>query len=107
MDAAASEFYKDGKYDLDFKNPNSDPSKWLTGEQLAELYYGFVKKFNMVFVEDPFDEDDWESFSKFMTKAKFQVIADDLTVTNPIRIKTAIEQNCANCLLLKVLTVLR
>ena len=32
MDCAASEFYKDGKYDLDFKNPNSDPSKWLTGK---------------------------------------------------------------------------
>ena len=39
MDVAASEFCKDGpKYDLDFKNPNSDPKAWLTGSQLESLY---------------------------------------------------------------------
>ena len=38
LDVASSEFYKDGKYDLDFKNPDSDKSKWLSGEQLASLY---------------------------------------------------------------------
>jgi hypothetical protein len=36
--SASSEFYKDGKYDLDFKNPKSDPSKWLTGVELSETY---------------------------------------------------------------------
>ncbi|KAJ3085068.1 hypothetical protein HDU96_005603, partial [Phlyctochytrium bullatum] len=45
MDVAASEFYKDGKYDLDFKNPNSDPSKHLTGEELAALYQSFVAEY--------------------------------------------------------------
>lgn len=43
MDVAASEFYKDGKYDLDFKNPASDPSKWLSGDELAALYQTFIK----------------------------------------------------------------
>lgn len=54
MDVAASgtilimfiiEFYKDGKYDLDFKNPNSDPSKHLTGGQLADLYRSFITEY--------------------------------------------------------------
>lgn len=45
MDVAASEFYKDGKYDLDFKNPDSDKSKWLSGEQLADLYKSFIKEY--------------------------------------------------------------
>lgn len=44
MDTAASEFCKEGKYDLDFKNPNSDPSKWLTGMHNIEFifYYNFT-----------------------------------------------------------------
>lgn len=45
MDVAASEFYKDGKYDLDFKNADSDKSKWLSGSELADLYRGFVKDY--------------------------------------------------------------
>jgi len=44
--AAAAEFYKDGKYDLDFKNKDSDPSKWLTGEQLGDLYKSFLKDYD-------------------------------------------------------------
>lgn len=66
MDVAASEFFKDGKYDLDFKNPNSDSSKWLTGEQLAELYQSFCKEYPVVSIEDAFDQDDWENWGKFM-----------------------------------------
>lgn len=65
MDVAASEFYKDGKYDLDFKNPNSDPSIWLSGEQLADLYLSFVNEYPIVSIEDGFDQDDWENWSKF------------------------------------------
>ncbi len=45
MDVAASEFYVNGKYDLDFKNPNSDVSKHLTGSQLADLYKSFIKDY--------------------------------------------------------------
>lgn len=104
IDAASSEFFKDGKYDLDFKNPESDPSKWLTGEELADLYLSLMDKYPIVSLEDPFAEDDWETWSHFYTKAadKTQIVGDDLTVTNPIRIKTAIEKEAANALLLKV-----
>lgn len=45
MDCAASEFYKNGKYDLDFKSPNSNPAEYLTGEQLSNLYKSFAEKY--------------------------------------------------------------
>lgn len=44
MDVAASEFYKSGKYDLDFKSPD-DPSRYITPDQLADLYRSFVKDY--------------------------------------------------------------
>ncbi|KAF6762742.1 enolase [Ephemerocybe angulata] len=102
LDVASSEFYKDGKYDLDFKNPKSDKSKWITGKELAEIYLGYVKKYPIVSIEDPFDQDDWEAWSHFTSKSGIQIVGDDLTVTNPIRIKTAIEKKACNGLLLKV-----
>jgi len=102
LDVASSEFYKDGKYDLDFKNPKSDPSKWITGKQLSEIYIELTKKYGIVSIEDPFDQDDWEAWTHFTENAGIQVVGDDLTVTNPLRIKTAIEQKSCNGLLLKV-----
>ncbi|GMM34743.1 phosphopyruvate hydratase [Saccharomycopsis crataegensis] len=102
LDVASSEFYKDGKYDLDFKNPDSDPSKWLSGEELAALYAELLKKYPIVSIEDPFAEDDWDAWVHFFKTVDTQIVGDDLTVTNPIRIKTAIEKKAANALLLKV-----
>jgi enolase len=104
MDVASSEFYKteEKKYDLDFKNPDSDKSKWLTYEQLAALYSDLCKKYPIVSIEDPFAEDDWEAWSYFYKAQDIQIVADDLTVTNPLRIKKAIELKAANALLLKV-----
>ncbi|KAH8834997.1 phosphopyruvate hydratase [Flagelloscypha sp. PMI_526] len=102
LDVASSEFYKEGKYDLDFKNPNSDPTKWITGVELADLYLSYVKKYPIVSIEDPFDQDDWEAWSHFTAKSGIQIVGDDLTVTNPLRIKTAIEKKACNGLLLKV-----
>lgn len=87
---------------MDFKNPNSDPTKWLTGVELAELYTGYIKKYPIISVEDPFDQDDWDAWSHFVQNIKIQVVGDDLTVTNPLRIKTAIEKKACNGLLLKV-----
>ncbi|KAI1383292.1 phosphopyruvate hydratase [Hypoxylon trugodes] len=104
MDVASSEFYKEDvkKYDLDFKNPDSDPSKWITYEELAALYSDLAKKYPIVSIEDPFAEDDWEAWSYFYKTQDIQIVGDDLTVTNPIRIKKAIELKAANALLLKV-----
>lgn len=104
MDVASSEFYKEDvkKYDLDFKNPESDPTKWITYEQLATMYGELAKKYPIVSIEDPFAEDDWEAWSYFYKTQNIQIVGDDLTVTNPIRIKKAIELKAANALLLKV-----
>ena len=102
LDVASSEFHKDGKYDLDFKNPNSDPSKWLTGIELADLYISYIKKYPIVSIEDPFDQDDWEAWTHFTAESGIQIVGDDLTVTNPLRIKTAIEKKACNGLLLKI-----
>jgi enolase len=102
MDVAASEFFKDGKYDLDFKNPNSDKSKWISSDELANLYQEFIKENPMVSIEDPFDQDDWDAWTKLTANTQIQIVGDDLTVTNPKRIQTAVEKKACNCLLLKV-----
>lgn len=104
MDVAASEFYKNGKYDLDFKNTKSDGSKVIPGTELSSLYEKFAEKYPIVSIEDPFDQDDWESWQHITSTigSKVQIVGDDLTVTNPGRIARAIKEKSCNGLLLKV-----
>ncbi|KAF3916707.1 Enolase [Dactylellina cionopaga] len=104
MDVASSEFYKEDvkKYDLDFKNPESDKSKWITSTELADIYKKLSEDYPIVSIEDPFAEDDWEAWSAFVKRVDFQIVGDDLTVTNPVRIKRAIDEKSCNALLLKV-----
>ncbi|CAH7446572.1 Eno1 [Phodopus roborovskii] len=101
MDVAASEFFRSGKYDLDFKSPD-DASRYITPDQLADLYKSFIRDYPVVSIEDPFDQDDWEAWQKFTASAGIQVVGDDLTVTNPKRIAKAVSEKSCNCLLLKV-----
>ncbi|XP_026816002.1 enolase isoform X1 [Rhopalosiphum maidis] len=104
MDVAASEFYVDGKYDLDFKNKSDtkDKSQIISTEALTELYKEFIKEFPMVSIEDPFDQDHWEAWTTLTASTNIQIVGDDLTVTNPTRIAEAVEKKACNCLLLKV-----
>lgn len=102
MDVAASEFCKEKKYDLDFKNPKSDPATWLSSDQLYEVYAGFIQKYPVVSIEDAFDQDDWEAWTKMNGAVSIQLVGDDLTVTNPKRVREAIDKKACNCLLLKV-----
>lgn len=103
MDVAASEFFKgDNIYDLDFKTDNNDGSQKVTGDKLCQMYLDFCKEFPITSIEDPFDQDDWVNWSKMTAATPIQIVGDDLTVTNPIRIKTAVEKKACNCLLLKV-----
>merc|ERR1712139_342902 len=67
-DVAASEFWKDGKYDLDFKNPNSPAEMKLTADQLSDYYGAWLDKYPLVSIEDPFDQDDWAAYSTFQEK---------------------------------------
>uniref|UniRef100_A0A8K9UWJ5 phosphopyruvate hydratase n=1 Tax=Oncorhynchus mykiss TaxID=8022 RepID=A0A8K9UWJ5_ONCMY len=101
MDVAASEFYKEGKYDLDFKSPpNAD--RHISAQELCDMYQGFVNDYPVVSIEDPFDQDDWPAWSQMTASVGIQVVGDDLTVTNPKRIERALEERACNCLLLKV-----
>jgi enolase len=103
-DVAASEFLIDGKYDLDFKNPQSPPEMKMTSDQLGEYYKGWFKKYPFVSIEDPFDQDDWKAYSKFQAEVgdSMQVVGDDLLVTNPKRVQKALDCGACNALLLKV-----
>jgi len=106
LDVASSEFKVAGKneYDLDFKSDVKDPSLLLTGDELIAFYKDMISKYPIVTIEDPFDQDDWSNWNKFCADVgkDVQIVGDDLTVTNPIKIKDAIAQGSANCLLLKV-----
>lgn len=104
MDCAASEFYVDGNYDLDFKTENNDKSHLLTPQQLQDFYSDLANNYNLVSIEDAFDQDDWESYATMTSNIgeKIQIVGDDLLVTNPTRIQTAIDKKACNALLLKV-----
>merc|ERR1712187_116207 len=104
-DVAASEFYENGKYNLDFKNPNgATPEMIKTGAELVEYYKTWFAKYPFVSIEDPFDQDDWTTYSKFVSDvgATMQIVGDDLLVTNPKRVAKALECGACNALLLKV-----
>jgi len=95
LDSAASEFYENGLYEVDGKK--------LTGEQLVDYYIDLAKNYPIISMEDPFDENDFDSFAKLLEKLpNISIVADDLTVTNPKRIQMAIDKKAANYLLLKV-----
>jgi len=104
-DVAASEFFKDGKYDLDFKNPNgSKPDMQKTSDEMITYYQEWFKKYPFISIEDPFDQDDWDAYAKFnkVCGDHMQIVGDDLLVTNPKRISKALEVGACNALLLKV-----
>jgi enolase len=108
MDVAASEFKVEGQdcYDLGTWYPEAEKTDKLkmTGAQLADFYAQLCKDFPIITIEDPFDQDDWESWKLFTQKVggPTQVVGDDLTVTNVIRVKKAIDEKACNALLLKV-----
>ncbi|MGV8150645.1 MAG: phosphopyruvate hydratase [Candidatus Woesearchaeota archaeon] len=98
MDAAASEFY-----DMNTKAYVMDKS--YTKDEMIEYYMRLIKTYDIYSIEDPFDQDDFESFKKLTLlakKYKIQIIGDDLLVTNKARIQMAINANLCNALLLKV-----
>ncbi|XP_031491276.1 enolase 1, chloroplastic [Nymphaea colorata] len=103
MDVAASEFFtKDGRYDLNFKKQPNDGSHVYSAQSLCDLYKEFIGDFPIVSIEDPFDQDDWSSWASLQSSVDIQLVGDDLLVTNPKRIKEAIQKKSCNGLLLKV-----
>lgn len=102
MDVAASEFYENGNYNLDFKSKEPNPAQIVSADRLAEIYQEMIKNYPVVSIEDAYEQDDWAAWTKFHANTSIQLVGDDLTVTNTERIKRAIEQKACNCLLLKV-----
>ncbi len=98
LDCAASEFYdkKTRKYYVD--------GKIMTPEKLLEFYEYLVKKYPIISIEDPFEQDEYSSWQMIMNKLgkKIQIVGDDLLVTNPERIRFAIKNRLCNAMLLKV-----
>jgi len=104
-DVAASEFYADGKYDLDFKNPQgSGPEMKKTAAEMIALYKAWIAKYPFVSIEDPFDQDDWGAYAQLTKEIgeQIQIVGDDLLVTNPKRVQKALDCKACNALLLKV-----
>ena len=98
IDVAASEFYKDGKYNLVGENRS------LTTEQLVEYYEELVNKYPIISIEDPVDENDWDGFRMITERIgdKIQLVGDDLFVTNKKCLQIGIDNHAGNAILLKV-----
>ena len=98
IDAAASELYDGQIYELKGEN------KKLNTDQLVKYWDDICKKFPIVSIEDPFDENDWDGF-KELTKIigrNVQIVGDDLFVTNKERLLTGIKNDAANSILIKL-----
>ncbi len=99
MDVASSEFYKDGKYVLAGEN-----NKTFTSNELVDFYAELCEKYPIISIEDGLDQDD-EAGWKYLTEKlgeKVQLVGDDFFVTNTKRLKTGIENEWANSILIKV-----
>jgi len=98
IDAAASEFYKDGKYMLHREN------KVLTSEEWMALQEEWYSQYPIYSVEDIFDQEDWNTWDTFTAKygEKYQIVGDDLLTTNVLRIQRAIEEKSVNSVLIKL-----
>jgi enolase len=104
MDCAASEYYDENskKYNLLFKN--EEQTNIVSGDELNDLYTEWCTKYNVATIEDPFDQNDFDNYGKFNNRngKKFQIVGDDLLVTNPKRVEMGISKKLCNALLLKV-----
>ncbi len=98
IDVAASEFYRDGKYEL------TGEGKSLTTEELINYYEELIAKYPIISIEDPVDENDWEGFRLITEKLgnKIQLVGDDLFVTNKECLQKGIDNHAGNAILLKV-----
>ena len=94
LDVASSSFYEDGMYKVDGKN--------ITKDELADLYDSLIKEFDLISIEDAFDEEDFESFAKLKEREKGVIIVgDDLTVTNKVLVQKAINEKSINGIIIK------
>ena len=98
LDVAASELYKDGKYQLESEG------KSLSSKDMVTYLSGFVEKYPIISIEDGLSEDDWEGWTHLTAELgeKIQIVGDDLTVTNKSRLRRSIDEKCMNAILIKL-----
>jgi len=96
FDAASSEFYRNGTYQIDGKE--------LSPEQLGDFYEQLIGRFPIRYIEDPFEQEDFDHTARFTRKmgSRVQIVGDDIFVTNVSRFQKGIDAGAANALLLKV-----
>ena len=96
LDVAANELFKKNKYSIHSK-------KFESVEKSIKQYQKIIKKYHIKSIEDPFAENDWNSWSKLMISLKkVQIVGDDLYVTNLERLKKGFLTNSANSILVKL-----
>ncbi|MDQ7792075.1 MAG: phosphopyruvate hydratase [Clostridia bacterium] len=98
LDAAASEFYREGRYVLAGENRN------LSATELVDFYQDLVDRYPIISIEDGLGEDDWDGWQEMTTRLqnKIQLVGDDIFVTNVKRLQTGINRGVANSILIKV-----
>jgi enolase len=99
LDAAASEFYADGRYTL-----AGEGGKPFTAAELVEYYAGLCDKYPVVSIEDGLAENDWDGWKRLTERlgARVQLVGDDLFVTNTERLARGIAAGCGNSILVKM-----
>jgi enolase len=98
LDCAATEFYKNGKYEM------VGEGKSLTSGENAAYLAALVADYPIISIEDGMSEDDWDGWKALtdLLGNKVQLVGDDLFVTNPVRLADGIARGCANSMLVKV-----
>ena len=98
IDAASSEYYKDGKYILEHEG------KTFTAEEMVDFFEVWVNKYPIISIEDGMAEEDWEGWALMTSRLgeRVQLVGDDLFVTNTERLKTGINKGVANSILIKL-----
>ena len=98
LDPAASEFFRDGRYEL------AGEGRTLDAAGLVDLYAGWVERYPIISIEDVRAEDDWEGWTLLTERlgGRIQLVGDDLFVTNVRRLQEGIDRGVANSILLKV-----
>jgi len=98
MDAASSEYYKDGRYEL------SAEGRSFNSVEMNDFFVEWVNKYPIISIEDGLDQNDWTGWKDQTEKlgSKIQLVGDDLFVTNPATLKEGIEKGIANSILIKV-----
>lgn len=98
LDVAASEIHKNGVYHLESEG------KVLSAEELIDYYVDLVEKYPIASIEDGLGEDDWGGWQKLNTAlgSEIQIVGDDLTVTNDVRLQRAIDEKVMNAILIKL-----